>query len=137
MGRLKGSLNWKSSSTIMFPEMLALFLVFLCPLSTPDPQSPVVNVKVGADSAWMTIHGKSRVRGARGAFPWSKWDDYDTTTWPDALMRLQRRNKKGRRALSPWSKWDDYDTTTWPDALMRLQRRNKKGRRALSPWSKW
>merc|ERR1739846_121074 len=73
--------------------------------------------------------------GRRALSPWSKWDDYDTTTWPDALMRLQRRNKKGRnqkgrnqkgrRALSPWSKWDDYDTTTWPDALMRLQRKRQ------------
>merc|ERR1719233_2327948 len=94
--------------------------------------SPVVNVKVGANNAWMTIHGKSRVRAAS---PWSKWDDYDTTTHPDGLMRLQRRSK-GRRALSPWSKWDDYDTTTHPDGLMRLQRRNQR-RRALSPWSKW
>merc|ERR1719244_273036 len=94
----------------------------------------------------MRLQRRNKMR--REASPWSKWDDYDTTTHPDGLMRLQRRNKKGRaagvnikvgsknswmtihgnnrvRGASPWSKWDDYDTTTHPDGLMRLQRRRQ------------
>ena len=70
-----------------------------------------VKLKVGPSNVWMDINAKQPRRGRRNF-------DYDTTTWPDWLMRLSKR--RGRRNF-------DYDTTTWPDWLMRLSKR--RGRR--------
>ena len=83
-----------------------------------------VKLKVGPSNVWMDIqNAKQPMRGRRNF-------DYDTTTWPDWLMRLSKR--RGRRNF-------DYDTTTWPDWLMRLSKR--RGRRNFdydtTTWPDW